>query len=289
MTTNHDRVLRAMSDDGAFRVMTLRATDTIRGIVGAQSAVGEVAGQLGELIAGAVLVRETMAPGHRVQALVIDPDHGQLVADAWPEGGTRGLVQLADRGRGIALGGATHLQVVRIVHGGRQHQGVVETTAAGGISDALMLYFQQSEQTVTMTQVACVRDGEHVVAAGGFVIQLLPELTEPPLAAMTRRLEQFGALGPRLAAHDADPDRLLHDLLEGMPFTFLADDPVRFACPCDESRVLAAMITLGRDELRELIAKGETLGVDCDYCARHYAIGPDRLRTVLARMDSNGG
>ena len=76
-----DRVLRAMTDDGSFRVMTIRSTDTVRGIVAAQEVRGIAAAQLAEIATGAVLVRETMAPGQRVQVLLRDDGDNLIVED----------------------------------------------------------------------------------------------------------------------------------------------------------------------------------------------------------------
>ena len=101
-----DSVLRAMTNDGAFRVITARTTHTVKQTLEAQGAVGDTARHLGELITGTILVRETMAPNHRVQGLYKTADRaGQLVADTYPDGDTRGLashVSLSDRNQVIA-------------------------------------------------------------------------------------------------------------------------------------------------------------------------------------------
>src|SRR5690242_8453658 len=120
-----DSVLRAMTDDGAFRVITIRLTDTVARALQAQEAVGESGKHLGELLTGAVLVRETMAPTHRVQALFRTQDRrGQMVADAHPDGGNRGLLSRRDGLSDIALGGGT-LEMMRTLYTGELHRGVV--------------------------------------------------------------------------------------------------------------------------------------------------------------------
>ena len=96
MTEARDRVLRAMTDDGSFRVVATRTTDMVRGATAAQGVRGAAARTFGELLTGAVLVRESMAPDLRVQAVLQGDDRrSRMVADAHPDGMTRGLVQLA--------------------------------------------------------------------------------------------------------------------------------------------------------------------------------------------------
>ena len=92
-----DRVLRAMTNDGAFRVITLRTTDTVQAAIEAQRVRGPLGRPFAELLTASVLVRETMSPGLRVQLILQGGQGGSIVADSRPEGLTRGLVQAPDR------------------------------------------------------------------------------------------------------------------------------------------------------------------------------------------------
>ena len=113
-----DTVLRAMTDDGAFRVITARTTETVRDATAAQAATGTTARMFGELLTGAVLYRETMAPQLRVQGILRGSNgSGSLVADSHPSGRTRGLVQL-EQGKEIDLGDGAIIQMMRTMPGG---------------------------------------------------------------------------------------------------------------------------------------------------------------------------
>src|SRR5260221_719005 len=91
-----DGALRAMTDDGAFRVVTVRTTDSVQRMLEVQAIDGAQAERLGELVTSAVLVRETMAPDYRLQALLRSADgRMRMVADSHPDGGSRGLVAKA--------------------------------------------------------------------------------------------------------------------------------------------------------------------------------------------------
>src|SRR4051812_39339917 len=90
-----DRVVRAITDDGAFRVIIASTTHTVREVIAKQRARGTTAEHLGDMVTGAVLVRETMAPDLRLQCILKGANaSGSLVADTHPTGATRGLVQL---------------------------------------------------------------------------------------------------------------------------------------------------------------------------------------------------
>ena len=278
-----DRVLRAISDDGAFRVITVDTTRTARGAIEVQRVEGDLAGLFADLVTASVIVRETMSPDLRVQTILQAEDHkSRMIADAHPDATTRGLVHLAgDAGGRFDLGPEARLQVARTLHNGGLQQGVVAVPEDSGISGALMAYMQSSEQVISFVSVgAHMREGE-VVAAGGYIVQLLPEVGEGPLMVMTERLHDFPPMTRLLAEGKAEPRALLSELLYGMPHTELAESELRFGCNCSEERVLSGIATLPRRDVKELYDKGEVLEIACDFCRREYRIEPERLRGLL--------
>lgn len=276
-----DSAVRAMTDDGAFRVITVRTTDTVAKTLETQQAHGLNAGYLGELVTGAVLVRETMAPKHRVQCVFNTRDRrGQLLADAHPDGGNRGLLVRREGLQEISLAGGT-LEMMRTLWSGEIHRGVVRIPQDGGLSEALMAYMSESEQVVSMISVACVLDGDRVKAAGGYIVQLLPEVGRAPLAIMAERLRDFQQIGPLLAETDAAPEPLLEELLYGMPFTRLDNSPLSFKCRCDAVRVMSALASIGREELAELLREEPVIEMECDYCGQHYTMNSTELQGLL--------
>ncbi|MDH5673683.1 MAG: Hsp33 family molecular chaperone HslO [Myxococcales bacterium] len=274
-----DRVLRAMTDDGAFRVVTARTTDTVAAVLEAQGTSGRTGQLLGELVTGAILVRETMAPNHRVQGLLHGADErGRLVADVHPDGGSRGLCS-ADTAELQLEGGS--LEMMRTLYTGELHRGVVAVPRGGGISEALMTYMASSEQVASVIAVACVLESGRVIAAGGYVVQLLPEVGRAPLTIMTERLRDFQRIDELVARLDAQPEPLLDELLYGMDFTRLDDSPLCFKCRCSAMRVMAALTSLGREQIQELIDEHRVIEMDCEYCGTQYAVPPAQLQGLL--------
>ncbi|MDQ2645409.1 MAG: Hsp33 family molecular chaperone HslO [Myxococcota bacterium] len=277
-----DSVLRAMTDDGAFRVITASTTNTVRGAVQAQRTGGETARTFGDLITGSILFRETMAPELRVQGILRGSNgSGSLVADSHPSGQTRGLIQLKEGQKQIALEQGAVIQMMRTLPSGRINQGVVEVPIEGGVSRALMAYMQVSEQVVSMIAVATLLDGDEVLAAGGYMVQLLPEVGRGPLAIMTERLREFESIDAQIGDTEFTPAWLLDQLLYGMPFTRLEENHVDYGCWCDELRVMSALATLNHADIEHLLSTNEVLEISCEYCHREYRIQPARLQGLL--------
>ena len=284
MAHSEDTVIRALTDDGGFRVITAQTTNTVRGAIEAQGVATGPSRMFADLLTGAVLVRESMSPDLRVQVILQgDDDRARMVADSLPDGMTRGLVQLGNASptSELAIGQRGLLQVARTLHNGALHQSVVAVPAGGTISSALMAYMQESEQTVTMISVGCYIVGGEVVAAGGYLVQLLPELSEGLLAIMTERLRDFENIEPLLARGKASAEELLQETLYGMPFARTADRPVSFGCTCSPARLAASLSTLPRTEIESMLADGKMLDIECDFCCKKYDFSPEQLRGLL--------
>ena len=280
-----DSVMRAMTNDGAFRIVAARTTDTVRGVIQAQKLSGRIAADLADLVTAAVLYRETMAPSLRVQCIVrFDEDAGQLVADSHPDGWTRGLLQrgVGDAEPDVRKTRAT-LQMMRTLPNSDLHRGVVEVPGSGNLSEAFMRYMQLSEQIVSMISLGSAVAGE-TPAAGGYVVQLLPEAAEADAAmeTMTRRLEDFVEIRERLQQSDGSPERLIEQIFEGMPFTWLHSSEIRFGCQCSAIRVMTTLSILDRSDIQELVDEGEPLSVGCDYCGASYTVEIAQLQGLLS-------
>jgi molecular chaperone Hsp33 len=282
-----DSVLRAITDDGAFRVIAADTTATVREAISAQKPrTAELARTFADLLTGAVLVREAMAPDNRLQA-VLQGDDGKsrMVADTHPDGATRGLIQMGADKTAMSIGERGLLQVARTLHNGSLHQGVVQVPAPkdgkNDVSAALMAYMQESEQTVTVIAVGSHFAGSELVAAGGYMVQLLPEVAEGPLMVMTERLRAFEDIVPLLARGAASPKELLSETLYGMPYTQVGDRTVHFGCRCSPDRLAMSLASLPRADIESLMEGGAPLEIECDYCRKTYEFTQQELKSLL--------
>lgn len=277
-----DNVIRAITDDGAFRVLVARTTETVKAVTAVQNATGQTARALGDLVTGTLLFREMMAPQLRVQGILKGSSgQGTIVADSHPSGKTRGLVQLPKERREFAVESGTILQVMRSLPSGRTHQGLVEVPEGGTVADAFMVYMQTSEQVTSMLALGTLVEDGKVVRAGGYLVQLLPEVGRGPLLLMAERLEEFRTIDALLTREDFSPEVLLAEILYGMPNAVVGTSEVSFACWCSHVRLVSALATLNRKEIEELTADGKVLEITCDYCGREYGVTPAQLQGLL--------
>jgi molecular chaperone Hsp33 len=278
-----DRAVTAVTHDGAFRVIAVRTTETVREVIRTQAMEGPNAQNLADVVTGTILVRLTMAPTFRVQGIVRGPgNRGTLLGDSHPDGTARGLVQRPQGLTEVSLGAGALMQMNRTMPTGAVVQGVVEVPP-DGVSGALMSYFQSSEQITGVACVGTLFDGANVEAAGGYMVQLLPEVSRAPLAVMTERLDlDFSDRASVLREIQRDPSELLARILDGMPFEQTQQHELRFGCHCSATRVLASLATLPKADIKELMDSDEQLAITCDYCGQNYQMSPKALAGLLS-------
>jgi len=283
-----DHVVRAITKDGAFRVIAAVTTQTAREAATAQGLSDDLALRLAELMTCAVLVRETTQPARRVQLLWRDANGSSMVADALPDGTNRGMVNPGDRQAGAPAATGDHLmQVNYTLPNGALHQGIVGIAQGTDLATALMQYMQESESTLSIVGLAALPgpDGPRVV--GGYLVQLLPEATHEVIGELTDRLGNLPPLAHLLDGAALDGHALVERVLDGFPYDRLADSALTFGCTCSEGRVLQGLLTLGDDEVEAMIA-GETMDVRCDACGAHYKIDPLSLRAMRELQRRHG-
>ncbi|HOE94787.1 MAG TPA: Hsp33 family molecular chaperone HslO, partial [Candidatus Cryptobacteroides sp.] len=61
----------------------------------------------------------------------------------------------------------------------------------------------------------------------------------------------------------------------------LEEREIVYRCDCSRERTLRAILSLGRDELAALAAKGESTEVCCHFCGGRYLFPPDELKALL--------
>lgn len=276
-----DNVVRAITRDGAFRVIACNSTQTAAAIASAQNADAQLSEVLGSLTTAAVLYRETMAPSLRVQCMLQQgPSNLQLIADSHPEGWARGLIRgLPDN----AATDKTYLQMMRTLPNGDLHRGIVEMSD-GNLSEGLVRYLQQSEQVIAMVKLSTAVEEGVVQAASGWLVQLLPEAptARRELEVIVERLTHLDEVESTMLDPDVTPRQMVQSLLAEVEFAWLNDSPLRFGCNCSEVRLLTGLATLPRAEIEEMVADGEPVHSTCDYCNTNYVLDTAKLQGLLS-------
>lgn len=127
------------------------------------------------------------------------------------------------------------------------------------------------------------RRGEPLAAVGGVLVLCGDEEGRDAARAMGEVL-RVGAFAEALEAAEAVAPGNAHALAQELggrlslgPLRLLGEVRPRFACRCSRDRVIGALATLGKAELREMAGKDGGAEATCDFCAAVYRVSAQEL------------
>ncbi len=183
---------------------------------------------------------------------------------------------------GATVGTDGTLTVIRDLQMKEPYIGSV-ALASGEIGDDVTAYFAQSEQTPTACALGVLVDRDQSVkVAGGYLFQLLPDAPEATISALEQGIQKAGAVTPMLDK-GMTPEEILQTVCGELGVDILEKQEIAYKCYCSRERVSAALLSLGRGELEEIIAEDKAFPVECQFCDTVYTFTPADIREMLEK------
>ncbi|MEW6270929.1 MAG: Hsp33 family molecular chaperone HslO [Thermodesulfobacteriota bacterium] len=279
-----DTLWRGLTRAGEIRVLVARTTQTVTEAARRLEASRDATRIVAELVTAGMLVRSTLNPYVQLQMLLRNPGSaGRLIVDVWSgEGGVRAAIArpgVVEERDGPAISDGL-LEVVRVARDGSPYRSALQY-AAGGIGAAVTEYLIRSEQIVALVDLETAFDGDRLVAAVGYLVQLMPEGSRADLDRLLASVDGAGPLQRGMSEADPDGRAWAARLLDGFLWDQVARERPRFRCRCSRERLLAALATLPRADVEELVESGEPTTTTCEYCNATYTLSVPELQLLL--------
>ena len=149
------------------------------------------------------------------------------------------------------------------------------------IAEDLTYYFATSEQVPSSVGLGVLMNRENTVRqAGGFIIQLMPFAEEEIIGKLEENLKKITSV-TALLEEGMTPEQILELLLEGLSPVITDRMPVAFTCNCSKERIEKVLVSLGREELEDMVADGQPIEVNCHFCGKSYTFSLEELKGLL--------
>ena len=290
-----DQLVRAISRDGAVKavaVSTRGLTERARQI---HKTLPVATAALGRTLAAASMMGNALKGDGASVTLQIKGGGplGTLLAVSDNEGNVRGTVDnpavdlpLRPDGKldvGTAVGSEGTLTVIRDLNMKEPYVGTIDLLG-GEIAEDVAGYFVESEQIPTACALGVLVDRDQSVkAAGGYLIQLMPGAGEDVITKVEGGIMAAGPVSALLDKND-DPEQLLRDVMSDFDLKILETCPVSYKCYCSRERVERALISLGRDELEQMLSEQGGCQLTCQFCDAVYDFSAEDLKGLLKNM-----
>lgn len=290
-----NELIRATALNGQVRAFAARTTQIVEELKERHQASPTVVAALGRTItAGAMM--GAMMKGEEKLVIQIKGGGpiGQIVVEANSKGEVRGYadepeVNLPPNAAGKldvagAVGTDGFLYVTKDLGLKEPYRGSVPIVS-GELAEDFTYYFAKSEQTPSAVALGVLFEkGDYTVKeAGGFIIQLLPGLTDEEIGEIEERLSHLPPMTTMLE-DGLELDEILANVL-GM-VKVLDTMELHLRCKCSRQKVEQTLISLGADEMNRLIEEDGQVELKCHFCNDTYLFEEPELTSMVNGLAS---
>lgn len=286
-----DYLVKALAFQGEVRAYAVCATETVKEAQTRHDLWVNASAALGRTMIGTVMLG-AMEKGNGKVTVKIEGDGplGFIVADADGKGNVRGYVQnpsvQLDRNavgkidvRG-AVGTNGSLTVVKDLGLRDFFTGQVELVS-GEIGEDFTYYFTTSEQVPSAVGLGVLVNPDHsILAAGGFVVQLMPNASEETITKLEENLQKLTPVSA-MVKNGLTPEEILEEVLKDGEVNILETLPVQFQCGCSKERLAVALMSLGKKELTQILEEDGQAELSCHFCEEKYHFDEKDLQEMI--------
>ena len=146
----------------------------------------------------------------------------------------------------------------------------------------------ESEQRSCALAAATSINGILCTAAGGYLIEQLPDATEETMAKVGENLQKLvekdggDTLPTNLLLNGVTPFEIAEIVLDGLGMQPLQQIEPTFKCQCTSDRLVRALRLLSPADVEEILEQEERIEARCEFCGKVYRMGADEVREELA-------
>ena len=185
------------------------------------------------------------------------------------------------------LGDGAVLAITITPEDGERYQGIVPIENAD-LQNCLEDYFARSEQLPTWFRLLADKD-----KAMGIALHALPQQKVTDAKLSEEHFERLNMLLKTLTVDEAlglDQEQVLTRLFHEESCRLFEPSSIEFGCHCSTERSLDAIISLGTDEIEDMLVEQRQLGnqsltVDCHFCFQRYEFPLKLIQGLVEQPD----
>lgn len=287
-----DIAIRAMDSSGSIRAIAAVTTEMVRKAAEIHKCSATAAAALGRSLTAASILGMTLKDDSNTLTLQIrgGGQVGKIVAVANARGEVKGYADfpqadlpLNSAGKldvGGLVGKEGYLMVIKDLGLKEPYIGQVNLIS-GEIAEDLAAYFTYSEQIPSAVALGVLVDVDlSVLAAGGYLIQLMPDAEPEIVDRLERRLKEVKPIST-LINESYSPEQVLEYVLQDQGLKILEKRSLKLVCDCSRERLESVLISLGKEEIKSMLEQEGRAEVTCHFCNKKYVFDADDLKKIL--------
>ncbi|MEN1939077.1 redox-regulated molecular chaperone HslO [Paenibacillus sp. 102] len=286
-----DYLVKALAFDGEVRAYSVRTTNMVSEAQRRHDTWRTASAALGRSLTAGVIMG-AMLKGDQKLTIKVEGNGpiGPILVDAHANGDVRGYVtnphvdfEGTEQGKlrvYQAVGTEGFLTVIKDI-GMREPFIGQSPIVSGELGEDFTYYFAVSEQTPSSVGVGVLVNGDDsILAAGGFILQIMPGAQEETIAFIEERLQKIPPVS-KLIEQGLSPEELLYEVLGEDKVKVLETMDVQFNCTCSRERIETVLISLGKEELQQVREEEDETEVHCHFCNERYKFSKEDITNII--------
>ncbi|WP_134685198.1 Hsp33 family molecular chaperone HslO [Brevibacillus migulae] len=288
-----DYLVRALGYGGHVRAFAARTTNIVEEIRRRHDMWNTATAAMGRTLTATTMMGAMLKGDERIAVKIKGGGPiGQIIAEANADGEARAYVtnphvhfELNEKGKldvRRAVGTEGYLQVVKDLGMREPYEGS-SPIVSGEIGEDFTYYFVSSEQTPSAVGVGVLvhPDERYVLAAGGFILQLMPATPEHVIEEIEKQMANLPQVS-RMIGEGLTPEEIIGKVLKDPQI--LSRTEIHFVCTCSEEKVGDALVSLGKEELSSMIEEQGEAEIHCHFCNERYHFDKESLVKMREEM-----
>ena len=290
-----DQIVRVITSDGAVMASAITGKELVEHARQIHKTLPVATAALGRSLMGASMMGNQLKGDNDSLTLQIRGGGplGMITCVSDSQGNVRGYVTnpfvdipRKSQGKldvGAAVGTDGSLTVIKDLGLKEPYVGSIPLVT-GEIAEDITAYFAESEQIPTACALGVLVDKDLSVAvAGGYLIQLLPGATDEDIDKIEAGIARAGQVTTQLS-QGLSAEALLRLVLADFDLELLETVPVEYRCYCSRDRMRRALISMGKQELTDLIREQGRAEMTCQVCDAVHVFEKDELEALAASL-----
>ncbi|MBR9658665.1 MULTISPECIES: redox-regulated molecular chaperone HslO [Bacillus] len=289
-----DYLVKALVFDGEVRAYSVRTTNTVSEAQRRHDTWRTASAALGRSLTAGTMMG-AMLKGDQKLTIKVEGNGpiGPILVDAHANGDVRGYVtnphvdfEGTEQGKlrvYQAVGTEGFVTVIKDI-GMREPFIGQSPIVSGELGEDFTYYFAVSEQTPSSVGVGVLVNGDDsILAAGGFILQIMPGAQEETISFIEERLQKIPPVST-LIEQGLSPEELLYAVLGEDKVKVLETMDVQFNCTCSRERIESVLISLGKTELEQVREEEEETEVHCHFCNERYKFSKEDITNLIENL-----
>ena len=283
-----DYLIKAYGFNGTVRIYTAVTTNLVAHAQEIHDLWPTSAAALGRLLTNSVIMGAMYSEDQELTIRVVgDGPIGEMVATTTSYGEVRGYVSNPhvflqyNSGKlnvGQAVGnGFIHVTKDLKIRNMFTSSSVIQT---GEIAEDFAYYFTVSEQIPSAVGLGVlVNDNNKILSSGGFILQVMPGCKTETIDKIEKIISKLIPVS-KMIEKGYSPEDIMNEI-SGNSYQHLQTLDLNYDCTCSREKFEKGLISLGKEQLNEIILEDKKIETVCHFCNSKYLFNEKNLKDLV--------